>query len=151
MGILSIIKERKEQFQNATVQRRKQVLMRRTEKIQSDNLRQAELTEARQKLAEAQQINQDLRGASPVQPSGLKKFGVGLKNVIDKQKAKKKGKSIAEKVAGSSKGKKVAMPVSSGSQGSTSQGGIFGGQRPIDVGGSGGGSPFNQGGKGFQL
>ena len=152
MGILNLIREKKEAFQNATVQRRKQVLMRRTEKIQADNIRQAELTEARQKLSEAQQINADLRGASPV-PSRLQKFGSGVKNALEKHKANKKVQSIAEKVAGGQKQTmKVAMPVSSGSQGGTggSQGSIFGGQRNIEVGQSKG-SPFNTGGKGLKF
>jgi hypothetical protein len=147
MGILSMIQQKKEHFHNATVERRKNALMNRTEKIHADNLRQSELLEARQKMNDAKQINQDLRGSSPVQPSGLQKFGRGLADVMNKQKAKKDGKSIAQKSAGKgkmSKGQKSRMLGAM--QNGGSQGSIFGGQRNIDVG-SGAGSPFNQPGR----
>ena len=144
MGILGMIREKKEQFHNATVQRRKQVILKKTEKIRADNLRQDELLKARQEYEEARVINEQLRAGSPTPPGKLQKFGMGLKATLDKKKAEKTRKVKVVK----GKTVRVSAPPSSGSRGlefgSNSDSSRFGGQRPLDVGGSG--SPFsNQG------
>jgi len=132
MGILGMIARKKEEFQNSTVQMRKKVLLKKTEKLQADNARQSELTEARTNLEEAKLINQDLRQQSPTGPNKLQNLGRGMAKHMNKTKAKKGVKLKAIPSTGS---KNLTEPV---------KGNPFGGQKNLDVGGHG----LNMGGKG---
>lgn len=132
MGVLGFIAQKKAQFQDATVERRKKVILKKTAKLQEANVREGTVLEAKQKLQEAEQINKDLREAQG--PSKLQNLGKGIKRTIEK------GKQARSKF-------RASAPPSSGSRGlgmgGTPGGSVFGGQRDIDVGGkSGGGFSF---------
>jgi hypothetical protein len=150
MGIFGMINAKKEQFRNATVEMRKKAILRKAERVENDNVRENDLAVARQRLDTAQTINQDLKGSAPLKPNKLQTFGSNLKKHMDKNKtsSKKTKKMIGTSTAGNVGGS------------STSQGGIFGGARNLEVGGGssggdrfggqrnlefggGGGSPFN--------
>jgi hypothetical protein len=132
MGIFATIQAKKDQFHNATVEIRKKAILKEAEKVRADNLRQNELLKARQELESAKIINQDLRAGSPQGPSKLAVFGKNLKAHMDKQKTKNKDRPT------------LGVPIAQGpSQTGASQGGVFGGQRNLDVGGTGM-SPFNK-------
>lgn len=135
MGIFGMIARKKAQFQDATVQVRKRVILRRAEKVQQDNIRQAELTAARQELQQAEIINKDLRAEAPRGPNKLMTLGQNMAQHMEKGK-----KQYAPK-----RKPRVGAIPSSGSRGfeSSGQGSPFGGQRNLDVGAEKG-SPFNQ-------
>jgi len=158
MGIFATIQAKKEKFVNATVEMRKKAILKETEKVRADNIRQDDLLKARQELESARTINQDLRAGSPKAPSKLAVFGKNLKAHMDKQKAKSKGKPMI----GVPQSRQQSQFANQQSVfGGSSQGGQFGGARNIEVGGGGspfsgqrnldvggtGGSPFNMGGQ----
>lgn len=110
MGILSRIARRKESFRKtkeAVHKLQTDVAIGRMERQQKANLREAELLQAKQNLAESQQIKQDLRTAQG--PTKMQKFGQGLARTIEKGRASH-AKRQAMKV-------KVGAPKSTGSVG----------------------------------
>ena len=91
------------------------------------NVHEAELTKKKQELRQSQQINADLRAdqqqrvEKPGQQNKLKNLGKGMSKHMNK---------------GRGKGTPIGVPKSVTNQPvSTQQGGIFGGQRNLDVGG----------------
>lgn len=88
MGVLKYIAKQKAQFQDYTVKKRKEMIMKKTEKVRAENVRQAELTKASQELAESRQIQRDLKEARG--PSSVQKFGQGLASVMNKAKQAQK-------------------------------------------------------------
>lgn len=146
MGILGMIAKTKKGFHDTRIK----IISGKTAKIQEANLREAELTRAKQEYREARQIKADLRAdqmkqVEGEQPSKLKALGQGLQKHMDKAKVPKAthGKVTQPPMVG--------VPTSNLNQpASTQQGGIFGGQRNIDVGGETG-SPFNQQNKSKRL
>ncbi len=130
MGVLGYISRRKAQFQDYTVEKRRQMILKKTEKVQQENIRQAEITEAKQKLHEAQTIQQDLRQAQG--PSSIQKFGQGIKRTIDA------GKKAKVKIRATGRGPRAGIiPSTGGRPLEVGRGYPFGGTRPLDVGGSG--------------
>lgn len=129
MNIQEIIAKKKQAFHNA----RLGIIKRKTAKLQEANIKEAEVTEYKQKLREAEQIRADLKAdqmkqVEGAQPSKLQRLGKGMAAHMNKTKAKK--------------GRKIGVPRSVETKTTaTSQGGIFGGQRNIEVG-SMQGSPF---------
>lgn len=134
MGILSMIAKRKESFhktREAVAQFKTDVAIGKIERQQQANLREAKLTQAKQELREAQQINADLRAdqmqqVQGQQPSKLKNLGKGMAAHMKKQKPK-------------GGGMRLGAVQSTGSRGlnTSGQGSPFGGQRNLDVGGKG--------------
>lgn len=129
MGVMSLIAGAKQKFH----ERRMDVLQHKTDKIRKANLKEAELTKAKQQLREAEQIREDLRAdqmkqveKSPRQPSKLAVIGKNMAKHIKAQKAK-------------TGGLKIGAPMSSGSKGLNMQGrgSPFGGSGNLQVGGSG--------------
>lgn len=139
MGIMGMIAKTKKGFHDTRIK----IISGKTAKLQEANLREAELTKAKQEYREARQIRADLQADQMKQvegerPSKLKAFGQGVAKHINKAKVPKatQGKVTQPPMVG--------VPTSVQNQpASTQQGGIFGGQRNIDVGGESG-SPFNQ-------
>lgn len=126
MGVFSQIAKTKKAFHDT----RLKILSGQTAKIQEAILKEAELTKAKQELREAKQIRADLRAdqVKPVegeQPSKLKKLGQGLASHMNQNKT---GKGTKPPMVG------VQTSVQN-QPASTQQGGIFGGQRNIQVGG----------------
>lgn len=127
MGVMGLIAQAKGKFH----QRRMDVLQNRTDKIRQENIREAEITEAKRALREAQQIKEDFKRdqrmtiekAPPsATRSNIQKLGRGLAAHMKKQKAQGKGNQFG----GGSTG------LQFGGSGSP-----FGGTRPLDVGGRG--------------
>jgi len=109
----------------------------KTDYYRKVNLAEAQLTKEKQELREAQQIRADLRAdqmkqVERQQPSKLKRLGQGMAGHMKKAKAKQNRPMIGVPQS--------RTPTQTGA----SQGGIFGGQRNLDVGGNSG-SPFNIG------
>lgn len=131
MGVLSMIEGAKAKFH----QRRMDVLQHKTEKIQQENLKQAEITKKKQELREAQQIKEDLRAeqmktVERAGPTRMQRFGKGLSKTIEKAKKQTKG----------FKGLSVGAPQSSGSKGLQMGGNgrdVFGGTSGLNTGGKG--------------
>ena len=124
MGVLGYIAKRKAQFQDYTVEKRKEMILKKTAKVQAENIRRATVVEAKQELQEAQTIKQDLKQAQG--PSNLRKLGRGMAKHIEKTKA-----GVAKaKSQGFLKGPFTAPP-SSGSKGmQMGRGPSFGGGSP---------------------
>ena len=145
MGIFSMIARRKEAFQKtkeAINKSQVEIAMGKLQRQEQRNARVAQLSEAKQKLRDARQIEADLKADQMRQvdkgPSKLKQLGQGLAGHMNKAKvgSAKRGKLTQPPMVG--------VPTSVQNQpASTQQGGIFGGQRNLDVGGEKG-SPFNQ-------
>lgn len=139
MGIIGSIAKVKGQFH----QTRLKIIQGKTAKLQDANLKEAELTKAKQEYREARQIRADLKADQMKQvegerPSKLKAFGQGVAHHINKAKAPKPQRMRTTKPS------MIGVPQNRLKQpSSTSQGGIFGGQRNLDVGGETG-SPFNK-------
>jgi len=135
MNVFAMIQQKKEQFRDASIEKRKQQAIKESNEIIREKRRQAELakiegvrvTEQRD-LERIKAFNERARG-----PSKVKKFGQGLAKVMNKGK---EGMSSA-KSQGYFKG--INVPGSSGSSGlnNAPTGSPFGGQRPLDVGGKG--------------
>lgn len=146
MGIFGMIAKTKKGFHDTRIK----IIKGQTAKIQESNLREAELTKAKQEYREARQIKADLRAdqmkqVEGEQPSRLKAFGQGLSKHMNKASIP------SAKQTKVSQPPMVGVPTSNLKQpASTQQGGIFGGQRDIDVGGETG-SPFNQPNKSRRL
>lgn len=139
MGIMGMIAKTKKGFHDTRIK----IISGQTAKIQEANLREAELTRAKQEYREARQIRADLRADQLKQvegekPSKLKALGQGMAKHMNQAKVP------SAKHTKVSQPPMVGVPTSNLNQPtSTQQGGIFGGQRNIDVGGERG-SPFNQ-------
>jgi len=99
----------------------------KTDYYHATNVAEAELTKQKQELHEAKQIQADLRAdqdrkVEGIKPSKIRKLGQGMAKHMNKKQ------SVMPK---------VGVPVSQINQpASTKQGGIFGGQRNLDVGGN---------------
>lgn len=126
---MSLIAGAKQKFH----ERRMDVVQHKTDKIRKANLKEAELTKAKQELREAQQIREDLRAEqmkqvekAPRQPSKLAIVGKNMAKHIKAHKAK-------------TGGLKLGAPQSSGSRGldMSGKGNPFGGSGGLQVGGSG--------------
>jgi hypothetical protein len=142
MSIMGMISKAKEKFH----QRQMDVVQHKTAKIREQNLKDAELTQAKQELREAQQIREDLRADRMQQiekgpPSKLATIGKNMARTIKEHKAK------VEKRGG---GLRIGAPQSTGSRGLELgvRGDPFGGTRNLDVGG---GSPFSKSGGGLSF
>lgn len=148
MGIMGMIARTKKGFHDTRIK----IISGKTAKLQEANLREAELTKAKQEYREARQIRADLRADQQMQvegekPSRLKAFGQGVAKHMNESKAK----VPSAKHTKVTQPPMVGVPTSNLNQpASTQQGGIFGGQRNIDVGGESG-SPFNQPNKAKRL
>ena len=123
MGVMGMIAKAKGQFHN----KRLSVMEGKTAKLQEANIKEAQVTDAKRKLREAQQIKADLRAdqmkrveKAPTQPSKFRKLAKGMASHMNKQKQSGKGLAVG------------------GSGGSP-----FGGQRNLNVGGEGGGGSEN--------
>lgn len=130
MGVISEIAKIKGKFHKT----RLKIISGKTAKLQEANLKEAELIKAKQEYREARQIRADLRADQQLQvkgeqPSKLKALGTGLQKHMNKAKEKKVQVQNA-------KPPMVGVPTSVQNQpSSTAQGGIFGGQRNLEVGG----------------
>jgi len=146
MGVISLIAGIKAK----ALQGQGKIVKLKTDYYRQTNLAEADLTDQKRQLLEAKQIQADFRAeqnkqVEGVAPNKLKNLGKGMA----KQMNKGKKKSVMIGVPNSVQNQPVA----------TRQGGIFGGQRNLDVGGNSspfgatknldvggtGGSPFNIG------
>lgn len=122
MGIFGLIAKTKKGFHDTRIK----IIKGQTARIQEKNLAEAEITQHKRELYEAKQIHADLRAEQDRKVEGartskLKSLGQGLAKHMNKKE------SVMPR---------VGVPVSRVNQPvSTQQGGIFGGQRNIDVGG----------------
>lgn len=103
MGVMNLISGAKAKFH----QTKMDIIEHRTDKIRAENLRQAEITQKKQELREAQQIREDLRRDQMQQvekagPTGLQKFGKGLSRAVNQSK----------KMGGAFGGTKLGAPAS---------------------------------------
>jgi len=115
MGIIGMIAKTKKGFHDT----RLKIISGQTARIQEANLKEAEITKAKQEYREARQIRADLRAdqMKPIegeQPSIIKKMGQGMASHMNKTKKPM-----------------IGVPTSTQNQPS----GIFGGQRNLNVGG----------------
>lgn len=116
MGILSTIQRKKEQFHNATVERRKEMAIKESERLRAERLRQGELAKAN---AERVRLERDVQRLESFNrkaegPSNFQKFATGLKKTINKSKTEVR--SIKKTSASPGKGFRLSAPQSSGSK-----------------------------------
>ena len=135
MGVMGMIAKAKGKFH----QRKMDVMQKKTDKIRAQNIKEAEITEAKRALREAQQIKEDLRRdqmetIEKAGPSKLQRLGAGLEKHLKSQKTQGPGLRIGAVRSTGSKGLDMS---SKGSE-------TFGGSKNFDVGGSGSGK-FNFG------
>ena len=149
MGILNYIQKKKTEHRFMKTSSQVQKLQMEKKRLEAERIREGALAKS---VGERMTVERDVQKLKDYNerntpPSALKRFGTGLKSVIDKQRSKGQAKSPKVK-KGKGRSFRVSAPQSSGSSGlnNAPQGSIFGGQRNLDVGG-GGTSPFNSGGR----
>lgn len=137
MGILNLIKQQKEAFKDATVERRKQIALRQADELHAEKVRQGQLAIAEAKLLQEQRdleriqaFNKKVQG-----PSKVEKFGKNLAVLMSKGK-EMKSKAQSQ---GHMKGINFGSPPSTGSKGleTSTKGSPFGSQKDLDFGGQG--------------
>lgn len=134
MGVLGFIAKKKEQFRDATVEARKELAYRETEKLERERKRQAELAKALGRKAVVQKDVERISGFTEKHrvPSRMERLGKGLAKHIEGSKAKAKSRGS------SGMRMKVRAPQSSGSTGLSMEGrDVFSTGSNLDTGGRG--------------